>query len=608
MASFPNSPGALLQVRGAQKSFGSRILFQDAQVSFLEGEHVGVIGPNGAGKSTLFKAMIGEVALDDGEIIRSANLRLGYLSQYDDFKLEETGDEYVARKSGAESWELRTIGASLGLEDKHFEVAIGSLSGGYRMRLKLTAVLGEQPNLLLLDEPTNYLDLESVLTLENFLQGFNGAFALISHDREFLKRVTDQTIEVEAGEITKYPGNLEDYFEQKALLTEQLAARAASLDAKRAEIQSFVDRFRAKASKAKQAQSRLKSLDRLETVEVKPVPKTARIKIPAPERLPKLPIQIKQMKLGYPGRTILEKVDFNLGSNAHIGILGMNGAGKSTLLKALAGVLEPTGGELIVYGGKDSIGYYAQHVTESLDPAKTVYQEMEYGTGLDISPQMILDVAGSLLFSGKDIEKRVRDLSGGEKSRVALGKILLKRYPILILDEPTNHLDFQTVSALAEALNDFPGVVIAVSHDRSFIARIANQLIEVDNGRALLYPGTYSEYLWSLQNRMFKRGGAAEAAKSPASKISVEAPKAEKKESGLSYEAKKEKDRLQKKMRNDLAKVESRLKTLHDRQVELNEKVASRADPKAIQELGEVSSEMARLEEEWLTLHEKLEG
>ena len=636
---------SLLQVKNGMKAFGRKLLFESAEFSIQEGEHLGVIGPNGAGKSTLFKIIVGEDHFDEGEVVRSRDLRLGYLSQYDDSEEGESGEEYFTRTSQANLWELKTIGSELGLTEEHYAAPLKSLSGGYRMRFRLTSVLGKEPNLLLLDEPTNYLDLESVLTLERFLCGFQGAFALISHDREFLKRVTDHTLEVEAGVISKYPGNLEDYFEQKALIDEQMRAKQSNLAAKRAEMESFVERFRAKASKAKQAQSRMKMLEKMETVELRAVPKQPRIVIPEPERMPRVPVKMNDLTLGYGGRAVLSNVNLMIENKSHVGILGMNGAGKSTLLKALSGRLAPIGGELQFSIPEDEIGYYAQHVTEALDPSRTVFQELSHGTALSISPQMILDLAGSLLFQGDDVKKKVSLLSGGEKSRVALGKILLKKSPILVLDEPTNHLDFQTVGALAEALKNFSGVVLVVSHDRSFIARFAQSFIEIKDGKALYYKGTYDEYVWSLQHQLFdaaigkagsnagsKTGDAAveknrkkdsktggnsdrkarenspsavrtvEGSSTPsASSTSLSAP-------ALTYEQNKERERRKRKIASDAKKYEDRISELTALMAKLNVEleVSGFSDLVKVKELGKFQAELSATEENWILLQEEL--
>lgn len=257
----------LLQVYDGSKRFGSRTLFEQVRFAINEGEHVGVIGPNGAGKTTLFKILVGQEAFDSGELITANKLKIGYLEQEAKENLQRSSEEHLVDVCSKPIWELKQLGRELGLEEAHFQVPLQQLSGGYRMRMKLLALIGKEPNLMLLDEPTNFLDLESILALERFLQDYRGAFLLISHDREFLKRTTDHTLEVEAGDVTKFPGHIDDYFEQKAQLRTILEAQAANQEGKRKKIQEFVDRFGAKATKARQAQSRLKQLEKMERVD-----------------------------------------------------------------------------------------------------------------------------------------------------------------------------------------------------------------------------------------------------------------------------------------------------------------------------------------------------
>ncbi|MBN8542410.1 MAG: ABC-F family ATP-binding cassette domain-containing protein [Deltaproteobacteria bacterium] len=498
-----STPANLLQLQRGTKRFGIRALFESAQFSINEGEHVGVIGPNGAGKTTLFKILVGQEFLDEGEVIKSNRLRIGYLEQEAHEPVDKSAEEFLAESCSKPLWEIKALGKDLGLTDSHFAQPFHELSGGYRMRMKLLSLVGKEPNLMLLDEPTNFLDLESVLALEKFLQNYDGAFLLISHDREFLRRTTDHTLEVELGEITKFPGHIDDYFEQKAQLREILEAQAAHQDAKRKKVEDFVARFGAKATKAKQAQSRLKQLDKMEKVEIKDLPVRARIRIPPPHHTGKESLRLENAVLGYEGVPILKDVTIRLERGVHLGVVGYNGAGKSTLLKTLGGRLPLISGKREL-GYQVSLSYFAQHVAEDLDPADTVRRALESKAHSDVTSQEILSLAGSLLFSGDAVDKPIRVLSGGEKSRVALGQILLKRSPLLLLDEPTNHLDFDTVEAMTEALRDYPGTVVVVSHDRSFIGRIATKILEIRDGRADIYPGTYDDYLWSLEKGALK--------------------------------------------------------------------------------------------------------
>lgn len=488
----------LLQLQEGTKSYGSRVLFDKASFAINEGEHLGVIGPNGAGKTTLFKILAQQEELDSGIVTRSHSLRMGYLEQEADWNIDQEVEAYLSENCLKPIWELKQLGQKLGLTETHFDSFLKELSGGYRMRVKLLFLLGQEPNLLLLDEPTNFLDLETLLVLEQFLQNYAGAFLLISHDREFLRRVTDHIVEVEGGEIIKYAGNLDDYFEQKAMLREILEKQLLSQDAKRRSVLDFVSRFGAKATKAKQAQSRLKSLDKMEKIEVKALPTRAVIKIPPAFPTGKMILELEKGSCGYEHKRILENVELRLERGHHLGIVGLNGAGKSTLLKTLAQDIPLLSGKLS-WGHQVQYSYYAQHTPEKLNLNDTVIEAMSREIHRDVVYQDVLNMAGSLLFSGDAVYKKVKVLSGGEKSRVALGQILLKKSPLLLLDEPTNHLDFDTVEALTVALENYDGTIVTVSHDRGFIGRAANRILEVHNGQLSLYPGTYDEYVWSLQ-------------------------------------------------------------------------------------------------------------
>lgn len=598
--------GNLLQIQSGNKSFGLRSLFVDAQFSVDEDEHIGVIGPNGAGKTTLFRILAGDEVLDSGQIITAKSLRLGYLAQHDHWKPDDTVEDYLSNGCKTPIWELKALGKDLGLSDEIFSKPILSLSGGYRMRCKLLYLIGCEPNLMLLDEPTNYLDLETTLVLEKFLQGYKGSFLLISHDREFLRRTTDHIIEVEQGEITKYNGNLDDYFEQKELLRTQLAARAQSLKEKRDSVLEFAARFGAKASKAKQAQSRLKSLSKMETIELKPIPVTAAIKIPEPLKTGKIILSLQNCNLGYGDKVIVKNVDFTLKNGDHLAVVGLNGAGKSTFLKVLANVLSPLNGKLEL-GYQVSIGYYAQHVAESLNPNFTVIDAMTAKCHPLVTRQDALNMAGSLLFSGDDALKKISVLSGGEKSRVALGQILLQKAPCLILDEPTNHLDFQTVEALTQALTKYEGTIVVVSHDRSFIRRIGTKILEVNNGRVDLYPGTYDEYVWSLQ-----QGAMSE--REPGVREEKLGSKAgdTNKTTGVNFkETKKNLERQLRQCEKQIKDLDEKLVTQNQKLSSLNEKIANgtrESFNQLIGELGDVQKGIEAMEAEWLSVSETHEN
>lgn len=601
----------LIQLQNGYKSFGKKDLFTGASFAVNSDEHIGVIGPNGAGKTTLFKILTGQEELDSGDVIRANSLRLGYLAQYDNWKDGQTVSEYLSQDEiSLPLWKLKTLSVSLGISPEMFERPIQDLSGGYRMRCKLLYLIGQEPNLMLLDEPTNYLDLETTLVLEKFLQSYEGAFLLISHDREFLRRTTDHIVEVESGEITKYNGNIDDYFEQKTLLRTQLEAQAASQQKKREQVLEFVSRFGAKASKAKQAQSRLKSLNKMEKIELKDLPVEASIRIPPPSHAGKIILSVQSSDLGYGDKVILKNVNYILNNGDHIAVVGLNGAGKSTFLKTLAQVISPVKGK-VELGYQASIGYYAQHVAENLDHSKTVLEEIQSKAHESVIEQDALNMAGSLLFSGDDVRKKISMLSGGEKSRVALGQILLQKSPCLILDEPTNHLDFQTVEALTQALVNYSGTVVVVSHDRSFIKRVGSKILEVNNGEVHLYPGTYEEYVWSLEQGILserqspdKNTKESTQNKHHESLKKLETPKTE----SVGYNEKKQ---LQSELRGLEKTITSLEKKIEKHQVltaDLNTKI-TQSSGKELQDLvtqfSKAQAELEAFETEWLTASER---
>ncbi|KYG66367.1 ABC transporter ATP-binding protein [Bdellovibrio bacteriovorus] len=583
----------LLQLQSGYKSFGSKSLFEDATFAINEGEHVGVIGPNGAGKSTLFKILVDQEHLDQGLVTKSQQLRLAYLEQESDWNVDEKVEEYLANNCIKPIWELKQFGLKLGLTEDHFQSHLKQLSGGYRMRAKLLYLIGQEPNLLLLDEPTNFLDLETLLVLESFLQEYKGAFLLISHDREFLRRVTDHILEVEAGDIVKFPGSLDDYFEQKRMLAEILQKQIMSQEAKKKSIMDFVTRFGAKATKARQAQSRLKALEKMEVIEVKAAPTHSHIHIPPPSATGKQILELENAACGYGSKVILKNVNLRLERGIHLGIVGFNGAGKSTLLKSLAEQIPLLEGT-IKWGHQVSLSYFAQHTPEALNPEHNVLEAMASKAHKEVTQQDVLNIAGSLLFSGDNALKKIKVLSGGEKSRVALGQILLQKSPLLLLDEPTNHLDFDTVEALTGALEKYEGTIITVSHDRGFIGRVATKILEINNGQLTLYPGTYDEYVWSLQKGFLAERNLDAATDSSATKSDTsDAPK-------LNYkEERKRLEGLVKKSQKHIEDCDKKIAELSKMRDALSEKLMSASGDKAAafaKELHALSGQIEELE------------
>ncbi len=493
----------LLQMQNAHKSFSLKTIFNDETFAINRGEHIGVIGPNGAGKTTLFKTIIGNMSLDSGKIIKSSQLRMGYLPQHDLWGETETVEDFLSNRGSLPKWELRKLAKGLGFLETDFARPIMSFSGGYRMRVKLLAMLATEPNLMLLDEPTNYLDLETLMVLEVFLKNYKGAILLISHDRDFLKKTVNGILEVEQGEINKFMGSLDDYFEYKSQKQILLEKKAEQIKSERKEIIDFANKFGAKATKAKQVQSRLKKLEKLKEIVLRGANAEAKISIPSPIHTGKTILTLNGVGFGYDNVAVIDDINLQIQRGDHIGVVGVNGAGKTTLLRGFSKGLSPLSGEL-TWGYNVDIGYYAQHVIEDLNLNQNVREAIEEVAHVDTTTQEVKSLAGAFLFSGEDIEKPLSILSGGELARVALAKILMKRAPCLVLDEPTNHLDFETIEALIKALRTYKGTVIIVSHNRSFIRKASKKVIEVRSGKVSFYQGTYDEYLWSLENGSLK--------------------------------------------------------------------------------------------------------
>ena len=491
---------AQLQIKNLSKSYGPNSIFENVTSSFSTEQKIGVIGRNGAGKSTLCKILMGQEEMDDGEICKSSDLRLSYLEQHDPFKPGETVSDFLTRYTEKPEWECSRIAYRFQITHKMMSLPISSLSGGYQTRVKLTAMLLKDPNFLILDEPTNFLDLNTLILLENFLQDFDGGYLIVSHDREFLKRTANHTLETENGELTLFAGNVEDYLAYKEEEKRQAISYNKSVEVKKRELQNFVDRFRANASKAGLAQSKMKLIEKLETIEIAHTSGTVRMKIPSVESRTGIALRCKNLTIGYPEKTVAMNIDFEIDRGKHVAVLGENGQGKTTFMKTLAGNLSPLSGEFSwTHGSK--IAYYAQHVLSMLDPKDTVYSHLKRMAAPGILHQDILNIAGSFLFSGDDVEKLVSVLSGGEKARLCLAGLLLTKSNILLLDEPTNHLDFETVEALGHALRKFQGTLFFICHDRTFVNLVATQILDVKNGQVVRYPGKYEEYVYVLEKQ-----------------------------------------------------------------------------------------------------------
>ncbi len=511
----------MLTVAGLSKSFGGRELFDDVSLTLQSGERVAIVGPNGAGKSTLFKIILGKEEADAGDVTLIRGTRIGYLPQ----ESEPAGNESVLEIAVPHEHEhdgqfvakAKQILDSLGFKLTDHHRPARELSGGWIMRAHLARLLAEEPDLLLLDEPTNHLDLETLLWFQDYLRRYPGAILLISHDREFLNNLCTHITELRQSRLLRYTGNYDAYLEQRAAAEVTMIATAKSQQREIDRMQLFVDRFRAKNTKAAQAQSKLKQIERLKE-EMVGTPDgegpTVGFRFPQPQRSGHRVITLEKVKFGYEvkpdGRDALprgqadpqvgpttkliyENLHFEAERGQRTVLVGPNGAGKSTLLKLIAEVLKPQSGA-VKHGHNTKSGYFAQHRAAMLNPKHTVLQEA-LDTPQRVTEQAVRNVLGSFLFRGDDVFKPVSVLSGGEKSRLALVKLLLNPPNLLLMDEPTTHLDLASVDALIEALKQFEGTMIFISHDVHFIRALANHVVRVENGRLRHFTGGYQYYL-----------------------------------------------------------------------------------------------------------------
>ncbi len=524
----------MLTVSQVEKSYAGRTLFRDVSLQVNTGDRIGLVGKNGAGKSTLFSLVLGRESPDSGTISLQRGTRLGFLPQETADVGEETvlelatsvaddmprlrrilsahergelgdTDEYfnaLARFDELGGWGLepkaKQILHGLAFRERDFHRPARELSGGWIMRAHLARLLVMEPDLLMLDEPTNHLDLESLVWFQNYLQGYPGAILLISHDRAFLNALVTQIIEIRHGRAHRYVGNYDHYLSEKSAREEQQLAAYKNQQREIEQLKRFIDRFRAKASKASQAQSKLKQLERMELVEApEGDEKTIHFRFPQPARSGQTAITLESVDFAYPGQPVYQGLNFEAMRGDRTVLVGPNGAGKSTLLKLLAGELAPQRGTRRL-GHNVKVGYFAQHRTAMLASKRTVLEE---ASALDrpLAEQQIRTILGAFLFRGDDVFKPVSVLSGGEKSRLALVKLLLDPPNLLLMDEPTTHLDIPSIDALISALRQFEGTLVFISHDVYFIRSIATSVLHVDAGRTTRYPGGYDYYLDKTQ-------------------------------------------------------------------------------------------------------------
>jgi ATP-binding cassette subfamily F protein 3 len=528
--------------------YGKKTIVEGLDLRVASGDRIGLIGPNGSGKTSLLRLLAHEQLPDYGKVSLSRGMRLGYLPQ--DIALREDkpllrfvvesvqGRELLDRELAEREAELATAehAADGGeammqlaeqLADLHERVAhyemhyteheamrilnglgfatgdkdrlLSELSGGWKMRAVLGSLLFQKPDLLLLDEPTNHLDMPSVTWLSDFMKAYTRAFVLICHDREFLNEQIERIVSFESEGVRQYAGNYERYLKLREEEEIVLENKAKNIAREREQTERFINRFRAQANKARAVQSRVKALDKMEDVETYQKRRVMRIKFPPSERAVNEPIRLDGVAKSYGERTVLNAVHLKVQRGERIGIIGVNGAGKTTLLRMIANEIEPSDGKIVI-GSNIQVGYYAQHHAEALHRDATVYQEI---AAIDptASVTRVRSVLGAFLFSDDDVEKKIGVLSGGERARVALARLLIKPGNLLLMDEPTNHLDLASSEALAESLESFDGTLIFVSHNRAFVRRLATRIWNVADGKVETYPGTLDEYMDSCRQR-----------------------------------------------------------------------------------------------------------
>ncbi|HZM97530.1 MAG TPA: ATP-binding cassette domain-containing protein [Vicinamibacterales bacterium] len=534
----------MIQLSDLTKSFGDRVLFDHVTWQIGDGERVGLCGPNGAGKTTLLKILGGLEESDSGAVVKPVGLSIGYLPQDGlthsgrtvfgeassafqpllDMKAEmhdiehKLGDASIPqdehdamlsryaelqdrfRLDEGYSMDLRiaSVLRGLGFSSEDAERPCETFSGGWQMRIALAKLLLGRPNLLLLDEPTNHLDLEARNWLEEYLGSYPYAVILVSHDRYFLDAVVTRITDVHLRKLTDYVGNYSKYVEQRDAMLERLRQAKREQDEEVARVKMFIDRFRYQATKAAQVQSRIKLLEKVVPIEVPPERKRIHFRFPNCAKSGRTVLELKHAAKAYGSLKVFEKVELHIERGDRIALVGPNGAGKSTLMRLLSGEEAPNTGQRIV-GHQVVMEYFAQDEATRLDPTLTVYETLETGSPNDMVPA-IRNLLGGFLFSGDDIYKRAGVLSGGERTRLAVARMLLRPSNTLLLDEPTNHLDLDSKDVLLEALEDYGGTLVIVSHDRYFVEKLATKIIEIGHGQALVYPGTYKEFLWHKEH------------------------------------------------------------------------------------------------------------
>ncbi|MFZ5868337.1 MAG: ABC-F family ATP-binding cassette domain-containing protein [Thermodesulfobacteriota bacterium] len=649
----------MIFLQNVAKFFNGKPLFQGVNVSIHRGDRIGIVGPNGAGKSTLLGMMEGVVTPDEGEVSIEKRIRLGVLRQ----ELIEGTEGHILEEVMNVSDEVRNVREDLArleqelnnlaefdekaeaLLEEHgrlhhlFEAFDGytleararkvlhglgftnedagrrwkEFSGGWRMRVALAKILLAEPDALLLDEPTNHLDLESLLWVEDYLASFKGAIVLVSHDRAFLNRLVDKIIEVDRSKVTSYTGNFDEYEKNREMQDEIQLAAYKSQQEKIQRIQKFIDQNRVKARTASRVQSRIKMMEKLDRVEPPRRTKTVKFTFPQPPSSGRRVLEIQGLVKRFGSRTIYDGFDFNLDRGEKVGIVGPNGAGKSTLLKIIADVLAHEGGT-VRYGHQVEPGYFAQHQAESLSLDRTALEEAA-SAAPRASEQELRNLLGAFLFSGDDVQKKVKVLSGGEKSRLSLTKLLLAPPNLLLMDEPTNHLDITSCEVLEKALQDFEGTIVLITHDRRLMNRICTGILEIEGGKTEYYLGNYDDYQY--KKNLDAKENRPEAIPTPPPLPKAGAPKergARKERKRKEAEARSAMTRKKAPLVEELRHVEGELEAKQKRRGEIHDILADPANYEnkelvlpLMEEEPALAREIKALEARWEELQVRME-